>query len=123
LTINYGLRYDYSQIPQQKISNPDYPQTGRIPSYAGQIGPPFWLGLCDEQRPHGPPRRIWPLSFTAGAPASSTRCSSSNGVYQKSVSYTGANAADNLAGPVFPNRLAASDKAPAGTVNIAFAGQ
>ena len=43
-------------------------------------------------------------------------------MYQKTVSYTGSNATDNLAGPVFPNRLAASDKPPSGTVNIAFAG-
>jgi len=43
-----------------------------------------------------------------------------NGVYQKSVSYNGSNASDKAAGPVWPNRLSDSDRAP-GTVSISFA--
>ena len=36
LLFNYGVRYDYTKIPQPTITNPDYPQTGVIPSTKGQ---------------------------------------------------------------------------------------
>lgn len=32
ITLNYGLRYEKTFIPQPTITNPDYPQTGHIPS-------------------------------------------------------------------------------------------
>ncbi len=39
LTVNLGVRYEYAQLPQQKQVNPDYPQTGRIPSPRMNFGP------------------------------------------------------------------------------------
>ena len=37
LTLNLGVRYDYTRIPQPTLTNPDYPATGRIPTYGGDI--------------------------------------------------------------------------------------
>ena len=32
LTANYGLRYEYSVLPQPSLTNANYPETGKIPS-------------------------------------------------------------------------------------------
>src|SRR5438034_534192 len=37
VVLNYGVRYDYTWIPQPTLANPDYPQTGTINS-AKEIG-------------------------------------------------------------------------------------
>lgn len=39
VTVNMGLRYEYSQLPQPKQVNPDYPETGRIPGVGFNFGP------------------------------------------------------------------------------------
>jgi outer membrane receptor protein involved in Fe transport len=39
LTLNFGLRYEYTQIPQPKLVNPDYPQTGKINSPTKNFAP------------------------------------------------------------------------------------
>lgn len=120
LTVNYGVRYDYAQIPQPPIVNPDYPQTGRIPSFGGQIGPRIGLAYAfNESRTVV--RAGWGLFHSRYGAGIINSMFTSNGIYQRFVSYTGSNAADNAAGPVFPNRLAASEKPPSGTINIAFA--
>ena len=37
--MNYGVRYEYAQLPQPKIVNPDYPQTGHISTGACNLAP------------------------------------------------------------------------------------
>jgi len=32
LTLYYGIRYEHTFMPKPPLTNPDYPQTGRIPS-------------------------------------------------------------------------------------------
>ena len=44
LLINYGVRYEYTSIPQPTQVNPDYPQSGVIPSSKNN-GPPAWASL------------------------------------------------------------------------------
>jgi len=39
LTLNLGVRYDYADLPQPTVTNPDYPATGRIPTYGKQFAP------------------------------------------------------------------------------------
>jgi outer membrane receptor protein involved in Fe transport len=39
LTLNLGMRYDYSDLPQPTVTNPDYPATGRIPTYNKNFAP------------------------------------------------------------------------------------
>jgi len=43
LTANYGLRYEYSVLPQPPITNPNYPQTGHIPSAGKNFAPRIGL--------------------------------------------------------------------------------
>src|SRR2546423_6490271 len=39
LILNFGVRYDYTHIPQPTVVNPDYPQTGVIHSASNNIAP------------------------------------------------------------------------------------
>src|SRR5699024_3987642 len=102
LTFNFGLRYEYTSIPQPKMVNPDYPQTGYIHSPTKNFAPRFSMsyGFNDKTvvragfgvfyaRFHG--AVIQTLNF-------------SNGVYQPSVVVTPSTAG----APVFPNRLTSS---------------
>jgi len=119
-TVNYGIRYDYSQLPQPKIVNPDYKETGRIPTFAGQVGPRIGLAYTFDKS-----RTVLRVGFGlfhsryGGGILQSLL--TQNGVYQKTVTYTGTVPSDLAAGPVFPNRIAASDKPASGTVNVLFA--
>jgi len=118
-TLNYGIRYDYSQLPQPKVVNPDYPQTGRIPTFAGQVGPR--VGFAYAFNKSRTVLRVgYGLFHSRYGGGILQSMLTQNGVYQKSVSYTGSVAADNAAGPVFPNRLSATDKS-AGVGTILFA--
>ena len=120
LTVNYGVRYDYAQIPQPEIMNPDYPQTGRIPTYAGQISPRIGLAYSfNNQRTVL--RAGYGLFHQRYGGGVINNLFTGNGVFQKAVTYTGSVATDLAAGPVFPNRLSATDKAASGTVNVTFA--
>lgn len=39
LTINYGLRYDFQNVPSQRAANPLVPGTQSVPEYKGNFGP------------------------------------------------------------------------------------
>ena len=120
LTFNYGLRYDYSQIPQPAVINPDYPQTGHIPSYGGQVGPR--VGLAYRLNAKTVVRAGYGLFHSRYGGGVINNLFTNNGTYQKNVTYTGTVAADLAAGPAFPNRLSASDRAPSGTLSMELAG-
>jgi len=50
LTLNLGVRYDYADLPQPTVTNPDYPATGRIPTYGKQFAPRVGLAYAiDDQ--------------------------------------------------------------------------
>jgi outer membrane receptor protein involved in Fe transport len=119
LTLNYGVRYDYTQIPQPTVSNPDYPQTGRIPAYAGQVGPRLGFAYALDSKTVF--RAGWGLFHSRYGGGIIQGLFTANGMFQKNVTYTGTQSADLAAGPVFPNRLSASDKPASGTVSIEFA--
>jgi hypothetical protein len=119
-TVNYGIRYDYSQLPQPKVINADYPQTGRIPTYGGQVGPRIGLAYSFNKS-----RTVFRVGYGVfhsryGGGILQTLLTQ-NGVYQKTVLFTGTVASDLAAGPVFPNHILASDKPASGTVNVLFA--
>ena len=120
LTVNYGVRYDYAQLPQPTISNPDYPQTGRIPSFSGQWGPR--VGVAYSLNDKTVLRVGYGMFQQRYGGGIINNLFTGNGVYQRAVTYTGTVATDLAAGPVFPNRIAASDRPASGTVSIFFAG-
>jgi hypothetical protein len=117
LTLNYGLRYEYSALPQPSIVNPDYPQTGHINSgklnFAPRVGVAYALGASGKtvlRAGFGMYHQRYAGIFLTGM-------ITTNAIYQKALSLTSSGYAS---GPVFPNALAASELAKSGTT-VAFA--
>lgn len=122
LILNYGVRYDYTKIPQPTIVNPDYPASGVIPSAKDNIAPRVGLSYAI-----GASRKTL---FRAGYGIFYARVQSglintfflNNNVYQQSITYNSATPAQLAAGPVYPNNLpSTSFTPPAGTVDITVA--
>ena len=115
LTLNAGVRYQYAQLPQPQLSNPDYPQTGRIHS-----SPNDWAPRVSAA--WSPGRRTVVRSgfglFYARIQANLLQTLFiNNGKYQPSILVT----PNTASAPVFPNRLSASTGLPTGSVSLTFA--
>ena len=120
LTLTYGARYEYAQLPQPKIVNPDYPQTGRIATGKLNLAPRAGLAYSVNEKTVV---RAGFGVFHARFPGSLiNNLFTSNGVYQTSVTLQSTNAAQFAAGPVFGNKLSAPPPGySAGATNIQFA--
>jgi hypothetical protein len=120
LTVNYGVRYEYAQLPQPTIVNPDYPQTGHIPTGHRNFAPR--LGLAYSLNEKTVVRAGFGM-FHARFPGSLIdNLFSSNGVYQTSITLQGTNPAQRASGPVYWNALPGVPVgASTGAANIQFA--
>jgi outer membrane receptor protein involved in Fe transport len=110
LTVNYGVRYEYAALPQPSITNPDYPQTGRIHSSKKNFAPR--LGLAYRLTDKTVLRAGWGIYHARYSGVLISSLFTNNAVYQKALSLTSANYS---VGPVFPNILQSSDLAKAGS--------
>ena len=117
LTLNYGLRYEYAALPQPAITNPDYPQTGHIPSgtlnLQPRIGVAYNLGSSGKtviRAGYG----IYDQRYTG---VLINGLFTNNAVYQQSVTVQSAQAA---IGPSFPSVLPSPAGTP-GTKTVEFA--
>jgi hypothetical protein len=120
LQLNYGVRYEYSQIPQPKIVNPDYPQTGVIPSPGKNFAPR--LGAVYSINEKTVLRAGYGIFYARFQTGLINTFFLNNNVYQKSITLDITKPADLALGPVFPNNLSGIDRnPPAGTTDITFA--
>ena len=106
LTVNYGARYEYAQLPQPKVCNPDYPLTCNVPSSPTNLAPRVGVAyrLNDKtilQAGYG----MFYARFQGGT--LNNLFTTGNGKAQTSVSLAATQPAQLAAGPVFPNALAA----------------
>jgi len=122
LTVNLGLRYDYTVLPTPDVVNPDYPQTGRIPSATKNFAPRIGLAYSFNHD-----KTIIRTGFGifharyAGGLVNNTFFGN-NGIRQKLITLNASVPADLALGPVFPVGLTGLDRnPPAGTVDISFA--
>jgi hypothetical protein len=115
LTLNYGIRYEKTFIPQPTITNPDWPQTGRVPSPNKEFAPRFSLSysLGDNTvlragygifyaRFHG---NMLDTFFLG------------NGKYQTSISLN----PSQVGSPIFPTTVPSASGFPAGSIKLQFA--
>jgi hypothetical protein len=115
LTLNYGLRYEYTKLPQPQQVNPDYPQTGRINEPSKNFAPRFSLSWALGEKTVV--RGGFGMFYARYQGSLIQTLNFSNGLYQPSIQVF-----PNTPGaPVFPNRLASLEGFPQGSVSLTFA--
>jgi hypothetical protein len=115
VTMSYGLRYEKTFLPQPTITNPDWPQTGRVPAANKNFSPRFSISYSLDDR----------TVLRAGYGIFYARMHGNmldtlflgNGLYQTAISVTPAQAGS----PIFPNVLPSAVGLPSGSISLQFA--
>jgi hypothetical protein len=128
LTVNLGVRYDFSSLPQPgeinpAYVNPDLPATGRIPTFNGGFAPRVGFAYALDNQNKTVVRAGYGLFYGRYPGGLINTLFLGNGLYQKSVSFTGSVPSDRANGPVFPNVLpgSANFNPPTGSVSLNMA--
>ncbi len=106
LTVHYGLRYEYSTLPQPKLANPDFPQSGHIRSVATNFAPRLGLALAFDHA-RSVLRGGYGIFYARYHTGLITTFFEENGLGQPSVDLETRFLADPTTGPIFPNVLKA----------------
>jgi hypothetical protein len=117
LTLNYGLRYEKSFLPQPTISDPNYPATGHVPSPNKDFAPRFSLSYLLNDKTVI--RAGYGIFFARFIGDGLDTLFLGNSRYQTSISVN----PTQPGAPVFPNIVANAASVPSGTVNLTFADQ
>src|SRR5262249_485664 len=117
VTLNFGVRYEYQQLPQPKQSNQLLPLTANLHRDKNNLGPRF--GLSWQLVPKTVFRLGYGLSYGRTEHSTLSNLFINNGVTQASFLL---NPATNLAGsPRFPDVLANPPAGQQGAVTINLA--
>jgi hypothetical protein len=116
LTANYGLRYEYTVLPQPTTTNPNYPQTGHIPSASKNFAPR--VGLAYSLNDKTVLRAGYGLYYARYVSALVGNFFSGNDVYTQNLSLSSPTSAG---APVFPFPLASAAGALAANRSVMFA--
>jgi outer membrane receptor protein involved in Fe transport len=123
LTLNLGVRYDYTALPQPTLTNADYPATGRIPSYNKAFAPRVGFAYSLDAQSKTVVRGGYGIFYGRYPGGLLNTFALGNGIYQKAISLNSSNASDKANGPVFPNVLpnTGAFNPPAGSVSLNMA--
>src|SRR3954447_8717371 len=128
LTVNLGVRYDFSSLPQPgeinpAFVNPKYPATGRIPTFNGGFAPRVGIAYALDNASKTVVRAGYGIFYSRYPGGLINTLFLGNGLYQKALSFTGSVPADRASGPVFPNVFPASANfnPPTGSVSLNMA--
>ncbi len=116
LTLNYGLRYEYTVIPQPPITNPNYPQTGKIPSAGRNFAPR--IGLAYSLNDKTVIRAGYGLFYARYISAMVANFFSLNDLYTQSLTIS---SPTTTGAPIFPFALSSPAGALASNRSITFA--
>jgi hypothetical protein len=105
LTVNLGARWEYSQVPQPPVTNPDYPQTGQIHTSPKNVGPR--VGLTYSLNDKTVLRAGYGMYYARFLGSLVDNLWTTNGLYQTADTLNSNNTAQAAAGPVFPYTLSA----------------
>jgi hypothetical protein len=114
-SLNYGLRYEKTYIPQPTLVNPNWPQTGRIPSPTHDFAPRIGLSYSINDRTVL--RAGYGIFYARFHGNMLDTLYLGNGLYQSSISLIPSQAG----APVFPNPVASAAGLPSGSVKLQFA--
>jgi hypothetical protein len=119
LTLDLGIRYDWTGIPQPGISNPAYAATGVIPGSPVNIAPRVGFAYSLNEKTvirggYGLFNNRYPTSTIENLLLS-------NGIIQQNYSLSATQAPQVAAGPVFPNYLTGLPGVGASAVNLTVA--
>jgi outer membrane receptor for ferrienterochelin and colicin len=104
LTLNYGLRYEFTDIQQPSTTNPAYPQTARIREPRKNFSPRFGVAYAlDDQKTVL--RGGFGIFYARIPGALLQNLYFNNGVYQPQLTLNGTVANDLARGPLFPGIL------------------
>ncbi len=115
LTLNYGVRYEYTDIPQPKQVNPDYPATGIIRSPGKNWAPR--LSLSYALTPKTVVRAGFGMFYSRFQSGLIQNLHQTNGLYQQTVSIQPTQAG----APIFPSVLASAAGLPSGSIDLQVA--
>jgi hypothetical protein len=115
LTLNYGLRWEKAALPQPTVVDPNYPQTGMIPSPNKDFAPRFSAAYMLNA--NTVIRGGFGLFYAPFVGNGIDTLFLGNGKYQTTIT---ANPSTSGA-PVFPNIVPNVSAVPAGTVNLTYA--
>ncbi len=105
LTVTLGARYERSFVQQPSVINPDWPQTGQI--HTGPLDLMPRVGLAYQVNNKTVVRAGFGTFFARFIGGLVDDIYTGQGLYQTADSLSSTNKAQVLAGPVFPNALAA----------------
>jgi len=114
-TFNYGVRYEKTIIPQPTITNPDWPQTGHIPSYNKDFSPRASMSYAINDRTVI--RLGYGIFYARFHGNMLDTLFLGNGLYQTAISVNPSQAGS----PVFPNVLPSASGLPLGSIKLEFA--
>ena len=117
LVVNYGVRYEWSGIPQPTQPNPNLPQTASIPTTSGNWAPR--IGVAYTLNPKTVIRAGYGMFYNRYTTSTIESFMITNANYTSSFAYTTA-AAIAAGGPVFPNALPTTATVTAGTSGIFY---
>ncbi|MGH9661658.1 MAG: carboxypeptidase regulatory-like domain-containing protein [Bryobacteraceae bacterium] len=112
LTLNFGVRHEYTHLPQPRASNAEYPETGRIPRVKTNWAPRGGVAFSFHNA-RGVLRAGYGIFHARYHGGVINTFFLENGVAQQSVSLERRFLADLESGPVFPASLPAATARPA----------
>jgi hypothetical protein len=111
VTLHYGLRYEYTSLPQPKQGNPDYPESAHLHSVGTNFAPRVGAAFAFNHS-RSVVRAGYGIFYARYHTGLITTFFQENGIGQRQVAFESRFLTTQRSGPVFPNTLPESTVQP-----------